>query len=534
MYLSKTLQTVANPPQSKPFDENQVKNSAGGYSYSLDKWGLLDRFLILGTEGGSYYAGEHELTTKNIDNLVACVNEDGTRAVNRAVEISHSGRAPKNDQALLLLAVAASSANADTRRYALIELPKVARIGTHLFHFVDFVQQFRGWGRGLKSTIADWYLTMNVDKLAEQVTKYQQRDGFSHRDLLRLSHPKSLEATRNGLFKWVVNKDTDCDLPGRIHGHIQLQAAKTGQLAAELIRTYKLTRESVPTELLNDPRVWEALLDDMPMTAMIRNLGNLSKNGVLVPLSAASKYVVSRLQDVEALHKARIHPIQVLMACRTYAAGHGLRGSGSWSPVPKVIDALNDAFYMCFKNVEPTGKNFYLGLDISGSMWSGSVAGIPGFTPAEASGALALVTAKTESNYYAAGFTSKGSGWQNVSMTPVALSPQQRLNDVLKTTRELSDKMGATDCSLPMLDAIEKNLDIDTFVIYTDSETWHGSIHPVAALEKYRQKVGHRAKLIVVGMIANEFSIADPNDPGMLDVVGFDSATPQIISEFSR
>jgi 60 kDa SS-A/Ro ribonucleoprotein len=35
-------------------------------------------------------------------------------------------------------------------------------------------------------------------------------------------------------------------------------------------------------------------------------------------------------------------------------------------------------------------------------------------------------------------------------------------------------------------------------------------------------------------MVSNGFSIADPADPGMLDVVGFDTATPQLISDFAR
>jgi 60 kDa SS-A/Ro ribonucleoprotein len=39
--------------------------------------------------------------------------------------------------------------------------------------------------------------------------------------------------------------------------------------------------------------------------------------------------------------------------------------------------------------------------------------------------------------------------------------------------------------------------------------------------------------LIVVGMTANQFTIADPSDPGMLDVVGFDIAAPQVMTDFS-
>jgi 60 kDa SS-A/Ro ribonucleoprotein len=76
--------------------------------------------------------------------------------------------------------------------------------------------------------------------------------------------------------------------------------------------------------------------------------------------------------------------------------------------------------------------------------------------------------------------------------------------------------------------------EVDTFVIWTDSETWYGDIHPVQALHDYRTASGIDARLVVVGMVSNGFSIADPNDPGMLDVVGFDTATPQLISDFAR
>jgi 60 kDa SS-A/Ro ribonucleoprotein len=34
-------------------------------------------------------------------------------------------------------------------------------------------------------------------------------------------------------------------------------------------------------------------------------------------------------------------------------------------------------------------------------------------------------------------------------------------------------------------------------------------------------------------MLANKFSIADPLDAGMLDVVGFDTSAPQLMSDFA-
>ena len=84
-----------------------------------------------------------------------------------------------------------------------------------------------------------------------------------------------------------------------------------------------------------------------------------------------------------------------------------------------------------------------------------------------------------------------------------------------------------------MLYALDKGRKIDHFVIYTDSETWAGSIHPSQALRRYRERTGINARLTVVGMVSNGFTIADPNDPGMLDVVGFDTAAPQLIADFA-
>ena len=54
------------------------------------------------------------------------------------------------------------------------------------------------------------------------------------------------------------------------------------------------------------------------------------------------------------------------------------------------------------------------------------------------------------------------------------------------------------------------------------------------ALNQYREKMGIRAKLIVVGMTSDGFSIADPDDACALDVVGFDSAVPSVMADFVR
>jgi 60 kDa SS-A/Ro ribonucleoprotein len=510
-------------PQTQPIPgATQVANSAGGYGWAVDDWVRLDRFLVLGTEGGSYYAAERALTRANAEAVERCVKSDGKRVVERIVAVSDAGRAPKNDPAIFALAMAAKLGDFETRRAAHAALPKVCRIGTHLMHFAEYVQAFGGWGRGTRTAVGCWYNDRPASRLLYQVVKYQSRDGWTNRDLLRLAHPKAATPEHDAIYKWVVRGE----IPANALIQAFEQARRTTDVAdlVRLVRDQDLPRECIPTEHLNDARVWAALLEKMPMTAMIRNLATMTRVGLIAPLSAATRTVVERLGDGKKLAEARIHPIAVLAALKTYAAGHGARGQHSWTPVGAIVDALDEAFYATFRHVAPSGTRTLLALDVSGSMDGGAVAGVPGLTPRVASAAMALVTAATEKQHAFVAFETQ--------LTELTISPKWRLDRVVKATSGMP--FGGTDCAQPMLWALERKVPIETFVIYTDSETWAGKIHPAQALRDYRQRMGLPAKLVIVGMVSNGFSIADPNDAGMLDVVGFDTATPTVIGDFAR
>lgn len=522
-------------PQNQPIPGTaQVPNSAGGYAWEADQWDRLRRFLILGTEGGTYYIGEQQLTVENANNVLACLQADGVRVVREVVAISDAGRAPKNDPAIFVLALAAALGDTATKRAALDAVLLVCRTGTHLFMFAEYVQSMRGWGRGLRRSIANWYRSREAHRLAYQVVKYRQRNGWTHTDLMRLAHPKPSGETQEALFKWVtrptetawardLTAPTD-EVLAFIWGFERVQTAADVETVLKLIVQYDLPREALPTQWLNEARIWEALLEKMPVTAMIRNLGVMSKVGLLTPLSAAEDTVVERLTDAELLCKARVHPIALLSALKVYAQGRGERGKGQWTPTQRAIDALDNAFYLAFQNVEAANKRMMLALDVSGSMTGGAVAGVAGLTPRVASAAMALITARTEPRYTMTAFCDR--------MVPFSVSSKQRLDDVVKAMTGLP--FGGTDCALPMLYAMENKLTVDTFVVYTDSETWFGTIHPAQALAQYREKTGIPAQLVVVAMVGNRFTIADPNDSRMLDVVGFDSATPNLIANFAK
>lgn len=531
----------AGTPQSQPIPgADQAPNSAGGYSWAVDDWMRLDRFLILGSQQGTYYIREQALTAENANAVIHCIDADGERAVARIVEVSEAGRAPKNDPAIFALALAATLGNQATRRAAFEAVPRVCRTGTHLFHFAQYVDGMRGWGRGLREAIGKWY-AMPAGKLALQAVKYQQRDGWSHRDLLRLAHPKPLTKEHELIYHWIVKGwEWVGDEPHPDQALLTIWAferAKRANTAGEiisLIEQYNLPREAIPTEWLNSKEVWEALLHGMPMEAMVRNLAKMTDVGLLAPMSEASGKVVAALNNQERIKKARLHPIKALAALKTYAQGRGERGKLTWTPVAQIIDALNDAFYIAFDNVAPTNKRWLLALDVSGSMGGNMIAGIPGLDARVGSAAMALITAATEKQHTIVAFSApSGRGGQlggDSGLILVNISPRQRLDDIVKATSAIP--FGGTDCALPMKWALENKVPADVFVVYTDSETWAGTPHPAEALRHYRDKMGVAAKMIVVGMTSNGFSIADPDDAGMMDVVGFDTAVPQIMSDF--
>jgi 60 kDa SS-A/Ro ribonucleoprotein len=521
--------------QGQPARSDQRQNSAGGFVFIVDKWTRLDRFLVLGAEGGTYYVDEKKLTVDSAGCVKECLAEDGIRTINRIVEVSDAGRAPKNDPAIFALAMAAGDKNPKTRAAALMALPKVCRIGTHLFHFANDVQNFRGWGPALQKAVAGWYLNRSVDKLALQAVKYQQRDGWSHRDMIRLSHPTPDSPERNAIFRWMrgdgpmspkhARRDRGvADLPALIQAFEAVHAPGADVAkAVELITTHHLPHECVPNELKSRPEIWEAMLPHMGQTALIRNLAKMTSVGLLKPMGKTTQDVAAVIADSSKLFAGRIHPISILLAMKTYASGHGLKGNLTWSPVREIVDALDEAFYLAFQAIEPTGKRFMLALDISGSMKS--PISRTSLQCREAAAAMAMATARAEKNWYLVGFTS-GDG-----LTPIPISAKTRLDDAVRTCAALP--MGGTDCALPMLHATAKKLEVDTFCVYTDNETWTGNIHPFQALRDYRNKSGIAAKLVIVGMTATEFSIADPSDAGMLDVAGFDAAVPGVISDFA-
>lgn len=535
-HLAQHVSTRETPPTQPVPGKPLVANSGGGYSFQVDDWTRLKRFLVIGSEGGTYYVRERELTVQNVECLQRCADADFARALELVVDVSARGLAPKNDYALLCLALLAARP-APQGGLALRRLGEVARIGTHLFTFLGYLRHFRGRGRAVTTALRHWYLDRSPQDVAHQAVKYAQRGGMSHHDVLRLCKPGVRERSpeMEAVLEYITGGDWRAKMPpGPTANYLEaverLKADPAPDVAeaVRLITDHRLPREVLPTELLNRPEIWEALLPGMPAEALVRNLGKMTAVGLLRPMSAAGRAVAEKLRDGAWVRRNRLHPFKVLLGATTYAAGRGVRATQrenalSWTPDRAVIEALDDAFTLAFEAVEPTGARHLLALDVSGSM-EGARLQDSHLTAREAAAAMAMVTVRTEPQTHSMAFSS--------GFIPLPLTARDSLRDVVRKTRGLP--FDSTNCAMPMIYALAHRIEVDAFVIYTDNEVNHGTMHPYQALLQYRERMGLPAKLIVVGMTSNGFTIADPADVGSLDVVGFSGDTPGVMAEFIR
>ncbi len=535
--------------QVEPLSIDQVRNSEGAFIWQVDDMERLRRFLCLGSEKGTYYVKERQLTLENAKCISSMIKDGkGQDVVKEIVKYSVEGRTAKQNPIIFSLAMCArQGGDINTKRAAYQALSRVCRIPTHLFTFVDYcevlskgqVKRGTGWGRAQRRAVCEWYNKFDKEpkRLAQHVTKYRSRNGWTHKDVLRLAHPKPVSHRVGAVIRYVVkglemakkdylNEDTDKRVKKIFVFLEAVEQARTStdqQTVMHLIERHGLVREHIPTNMLKSQHIWIALLQKMPMTAMIRNLGKMTSVGILCEQAAEVHIVLAKLTNDEALKEAMIHPFNVLVALKTYEQGKGDKGKLIWTPNRQILKGLETAFYKSFKYVEKTHQRYCLALDVSGSMCS-SIMGCKMVQAREAAAALSMVTARTESNYEIMAFSHK--------LKKLNISPKMDLTTVLSVTNGLSFE--GTDCALPMIWAKDNNKLIDVFIVYTDSETLYGTVHPAEALRHYRKASGiWQAKLIVCGLTSNGFTIADPNDPGMLDMVGFDSAGPEIIRNFS-
>jgi len=541
-------------PQSQAVPgKNMVKNDAGAFAFQQSDFDRMRRFVTIGTEGGTYYANERDVTIESAESSLRAVQAMHRATVDYLDEALTNGRVHKLDAALYVFAQACSNGTDDERSYAMSKIPTLLRTGTQLFKFLQYLKTMRGiGGSGLQRQVSRWFTTRSVGDLENQFIKYFQREGMSFRDVLRIARPGVAKKGRpsfeyedvadtvqaRALISWAVGgadknalyadispkgePEQAARLPDRLAAANTLHISDNIGTKLDLIRQHRLPREAVPTEDLKNPMVWDALLPHMPMMAMVRNLGNMTKRGVIDFNSVAEKFVVERLNNEEAIRRSNIHPFHLLYAARTYASGRGLRGSGEWKPSNRVVEALSDAFDLSIKYSEghQITKPTLLAVDTSGSMgWSGAVV-----NPAEIAALMAYVFVRMESNVHIIGFDTSANNY-------IPITKRTTIDSIVMQARS----GGGTNCAIPFDVALKAKNDFDAVVMLTDSESWAGWRHTFQMCDEYRRKRNPNCKAVEMQLAGSRAGTAQlPDDPLNLQVSGFDASAYNIVESFLR
>lgn len=541
-------------PQTSPIpgrEQDMQKNAAGGYGFNLDDVRQLRRFLCLGAEGGTHYQDEEELTRENVEAVKRLFDQNPAAVVPTILDVRKNKWALKQSPAIFALALAIR--NQGTRKAALSILNDVCRTASQLFELLGYMRQLGGKlkiNKSIRRAVSNWYTSKDPSQLTYQIVKYRNRSGFTHGDVLDLIHVRPLDNEQEQLFAWVSRQymassaaftyavarmkderkkaaaiarreqtirlsDAAVRTNGYIAGFEALQTASVSETAA-LVRAHGFTREMVPTQMLNETVVWEALLEKMPYEAMLRSLGKVSSMN-MIKLFGENTWI-DRITNPEIIKRSDVHPMRILTALKQYQVGHGDKGSLSWTPDGKILQALETAFYTSFDNVEPLDKNVMVWVDVSGSMTDKSVVGINNMYPWEAAAAFALVYMKANPNVRVAAFD-----------TEATLLPQIHAGMTIAQVTSVFAALGHgyTDCSIPFRYIKENRLPVDGVLMLTDSETWAGHEHVVEANT-------NNIKFFNIQLTSSRASLNDPTEKNWYEVNGFSADTVQVANLFFR
>lgn len=525
--LRNVVKTVNSTPQSVKAKPEQVKNNSGGYVFQVNDESRLERFLVTGVESGTVNVSEKNHARDSYDFVSRMVRENEAGVLAKTVEISVSGRSYTQSPALFTLAVVIAEGN--NKAEAKIAFNKIVRTGTHLYEIVDYMNGLAGWGRAKRDIVASWF-NKDADKLAYQAVKYRQRNGWTMRDVMRKAHPEGVDRRVATFILKGSNPETvEGDI---LDGFSKMQKARSVEDVHAVLRDFEmLPWETIPTQFLTDVSVWKRLFANGQLRGQtaVRNITRLAKIGAFEDMTFATSYA-NQLKSADMIAQSRLHPINYLNAAVVHEEGQVDRKNAgywsydrnkSWKTNGKILAALDEGFHKSFKNVEAANKRTLVAVDVSGSMTQNAI-GLD-LSCAQVSAAVAMTIARTEPYSDIVGFST--------NIVDLGINENTSLADAMRKVQLRN--FGGTDAAAAIQYASRKGIEVDTFVVITDNETWAGNVHPFQALKKYRKETGIDARLAVLGVASTGFSIADSSDRGMMDFAGFDSNSPRVLADFS-
>ncbi len=379
----------------------------------------------------------------------------------------------------------------------------VVRIVPDLAEFTLALESFgRGQGgRMVKREAARKLLA--VDEYA--ALKYAGAGrGYGLRDLLRVYHPKAVDKKTQAIFKYLIkgfdSEDLEHELLPQITAFEKFKTAAASGDGAAAIQSIKEGR--LPYNIVTgaasamSAELWDALLPEMPLFALLRHLETLERAGVLND-KAVVRFINDRLTKPEAIRKAKILPFRFAQAWRMVSRGDVRR-------------ALAHAAELSVENLPSVQGTTAVLLDVSGSMegeflMAGSVLALSIVRRTDGRGIFIIFNTEAEA---------------------CAIDDDMT---ILEAAAGIPSG-GGTDTGAPLRLMTRKRSFADNIVIITDEQQNTGSPFR-RELANYRAKINPKTRVFVVNVAPYRGAMVPSSDPLTTYCYGW---SDQIVSFIAR
>jgi 60 kDa SS-A/Ro ribonucleoprotein len=486
-------------------------NEAGGAAYALSAKHALAQFAATGTLNGTFYASAEDQLETTL-RLAQTVEPEFLAKT----ALSTRERSFMKDMPALLAAILSKRSPVLLRRI----FDRVINDGKMLRNFVQIVRSGatgrKSLGSGPKKLVQKWL----ERRTEEEIFKASVGNDPSLADVLKMVHPKPTTPEREAIYGYLI---------GRTHDVSKLPALVTA------FESYKRERKGAPpdvpfamlTALDLGPAEWTEIARNATWTQTRMNLNTFARHGVFEDESIV-ELVAKRLEDAEAIKRAKVLPYQLLMSCLATEGTDGV-------PV-KITNALQSALEISLTNVPSIQGRVVVCPDVSGSMASSATG--------NRKGATSKVRCIDVAALVAAAMLRKN---PDAEVLPFEADVVKKLrlnprDSVLTNARALASiGGGGTNCSAPLADLIARKVEADLVVYVSDNQSWvetvggRSAAHGTATMQLWASFKARnpRAKLVMIDIQPYATAqVVDRDD--VLLVGGFSDQVFELLELFSR
>ncbi|GED66993.1 60 kDa SS-A/Ro ribonucleoprotein [Brevibacillus reuszeri] len=362
----------------------------------------------------------------------------------------------------------------------------------------DFLTILKSMGRGEGGRAVKRQVNRFLTNITEYwALKYNGRGrGYSLGDVIATAHPKPIDLKQQALFRYLRGHEVNKALLPQIEAVEKLKQAQTEAEQIEWIHAGKLPYETVTSAIRPTKAIWEALLYQMPVFALLRHLQALTRAGVFAD-SDHLDYAVSRLTDRHALQKTKILPFQFARAFEQVEH-------------PVLRDALREAVDLTFDNLPELGEKTAIFLDISGSMRGDYL---------QIGSVFALALYKK----------TKGNSIFWLFDTNVEDAKPSRHDSILSQAEKIRAR-GGTDTGAPVRRLTREGKHVEQIIIITDEQQNSGSPF-YRDLLKYRSAVNPDVKAFIVDIAPFRHAMVPPQDEKTFYIYGWSDTVLSYIAQ---